>query len=132
MTRHDDYATGQASYDLRKFRGKGPDHKPVRTCRYHVPPDAARTIVALLALRRPVIAPIRAGSAASASAANPKTWTTVDRGYEDLGIGVQTLFLHAGIVPRPASAGQHCVDQRNAPSWSAVIVLRAICRAGRL
>jgi hypothetical protein len=116
MTRDDEYTTRQASYGLRKLRGKGPDHKPGRTRRYHVPPDTARTIAALLALRRHVIAPILAGIGSLRIGREPKTWTTVGRGYEDLGFGVQTLFLHAGIAPRPASARRHCVDQRNAPS----------------
>ncbi len=79
-------------------------------------PDAARTIAALLALRGHVIAPILAGIGSPRIGREPKTWTTVDRGYEDLGIGLQTLFLHVGIAPRPASARQQCVDQRNAPS----------------
>jgi hypothetical protein len=39
-----------------------------------------------------------------------------DRGYENLGIGVQTLFLHVGIAPRPASARQHCVDRETHPA----------------
>jgi hypothetical protein len=61
LTRNDGYTTRQASYDLRKLRGKGLADKPGRTRRYHVPPQAARTIAALLALRDHVIAPILAG-----------------------------------------------------------------------
>jgi len=34
----------------------------------------------------------------------PKTWTPVDRDYENLRIGMQTLFRHAGIETRPAAA----------------------------
>jgi hypothetical protein len=45
---------------------------------------------------------------------------------------VQTLFLHVGIVPWPASARQHCADQGNAPSWPAVIVLRDLSRRSPL
>lgn len=45
----------------RELRGKGLAVKPGSTRRYHIPPEAARTIAALLALRGHVIAPIMAG-----------------------------------------------------------------------
>ena len=61
MTGHDGYTIRQAAYDLRKLRGKHLTVKPGRTRRYHVPPEAARTIAALLTLRDHVIAPILAG-----------------------------------------------------------------------
>ncbi|MGH3183945.1 MAG: hypothetical protein ACRDOE_18870, partial [Streptosporangiaceae bacterium] len=61
ITRKDDYTTRQAAYDLRKLRGKRLIDKPSRTRRYHVPPDGARTIAALLTLREHIIAPILAG-----------------------------------------------------------------------
>ena len=66
-----DYTTRQASYDLRKIRGKHLVDKPGRTRRYHVLPDAARTIAALLTLRDQVIAPIIAGVRSPDGAANP-------------------------------------------------------------
>src|SRR5215472_12927559 len=50
LTRYDGCTTRQAAYDLRKLRAKGLADKPGRTRRCHVPPDAARTIAALLAL----------------------------------------------------------------------------------
>jgi len=104
LTRHDGYTTRQAAYDLRKLRGKGLADKPVRTRRYHVPPDAARAIAALLALRDHVIAPILAGVRSPRMGRKPKTWTPVDRDYENLRIGMQTLFRHVGIETRPAAA----------------------------
>ena len=61
MTGQDSYTIRQAAYDLRKLRGKNLVVKPGRTRRYQVPPDAARTITALLTLRDHVIAPILAG-----------------------------------------------------------------------
>jgi hypothetical protein len=104
LTRHDGYTTRQAAYDLRKLRGKGLADKPGRTRRYHVPPDAARTTAALLALRDHVIAPILAGVRSPRIGRKPTTWTPVDRDYENLRIGMQTLFLHVGIATRPAAA----------------------------
>jgi hypothetical protein len=61
ITGHDGYTTRQAAYDLRKLRGKQLISKVGRTRRYHVPPDGARTIAALLTLRDHVIAPILVG-----------------------------------------------------------------------
>jgi hypothetical protein len=34
----------------------------------------------------------------------PKTWTAVDRDYENLRIGMQALFQHVGIDTLPAAA----------------------------
>jgi hypothetical protein len=51
MTGQAGYTIRQGAYDLRKLRGKGLAVKPGRTRRYHIPPEAARTIAALLALR---------------------------------------------------------------------------------
>jgi hypothetical protein len=67
MNGQSSYTSRQAAYDLRKLRGKGLAVKPARTRRYRIPPDAARTIAALLALRDHAIA---RGPAADA---NPRT-----------------------------------------------------------
>jgi hypothetical protein len=68
-----DYNIRQAGYHLRKLRGKQLVAKPGRTRRYTVPPLAARTIAALLALRDQVIAPSSPGSVARRWDANPRT-----------------------------------------------------------
>ncbi|MGI8451659.1 MAG: AAA family ATPase [Streptosporangiaceae bacterium] len=97
------YTIRQGSYDLRKLRGKGLAVKPARTRRYHIPPDAARTIAALLALRDHVIAPIIAGIRSPRRGRKPATWTRIDRDYEALRIGMQGLFNDLGIAT-PATA----------------------------
>jgi thiolase-like protein len=61
MTGHAGYTIRQASYDLRKLRGKGLAVKPAATRRYHIPPEQARTIAALLTLRAQVTAPMLVG-----------------------------------------------------------------------
>jgi hypothetical protein len=104
ITGHDGYTTRQSAYDLRKLRGKQLIDKPGRTRRYSVPPDGARIISALLTLRDHVIAPILAGVRSPRMGRKPKTWTTVDRDYENLRIGMQTLFQHIGIQTQPAAA----------------------------
>ncbi len=55
------YTIRQSAYDLRKLRGKNLAVKPGNSRRYQIPPDAARTIAALLVLRDQVISPIIAG-----------------------------------------------------------------------
>ena len=98
MTGQQDYTVRQAGYDLRKLRGKGLVARLGRTRRYHVPPLAARTITALLALRDQVIAPILAGiRSPQRRGRKPASWTAVDRDYENLRIGMQSLFQHLGI-----------------------------------
>jgi hypothetical protein len=98
MAGHNGYTTRQAAYDLRKFRGKGLVAKPGRTRRYQVPPPAARTIAALLALRDQVINPILAGIHSPRRGRKPATWTRIDRDYETLRIGMQNLFHDLGIT----------------------------------
>jgi len=98
------YTIRQAAYDLRKLRGKNLVVKPGRSRRYHVPPAAARTIAALLALRDQVIAPIIAGVRSPRMGRKPAHWTRIDRDYENLRIGMQTLFHHLGITPAAAAA----------------------------
>jgi len=98
MTGKAGYTIRQAAYDLRKLRGKGLAVKPGKTRRYHIPPRAARTIAALLTIRDQVIAPILAGVRSPRLGRKPAVWTRVDRDYETLRIGMQTLFHDLGIT----------------------------------
>jgi len=98
MTGQHDYTVRQAAYDLRKLRGKRLVDKPGRSRRYHLPAPAARTIAAMLSLRDQVIAPILAGVRSPRMGRKPSHWTPVDRDYETLRIGMQTLFGHLGIA----------------------------------
>ena len=99
MTGHAGYTTRQAAYDLRKLRGKSLVARPGRSRRYQTPPEAARTIAALLALRDQVIAPILAGVRSPRPGRRPAHWTLIDRDYETLRIAMQTLFRDLGITP---------------------------------
>ena len=98
------YTIRQATYDLRKLRGKHLIAKPGQSRRYLVPPTAARTIAALLALRDQVIGPILAGVRSPRLGRKPTHWTRVDRDYETLRIGMQTLFHDLGITAGTAAA----------------------------
>jgi len=98
------YTIRQAAYDLRKLPGKHLVDKPGRTRRYHVPEQAARTIAALLTLRDQVIGPILAGVRSPRRGRKPSQWTAIDRDYETLRIGMQTLFHDLGITASSAAA----------------------------
>jgi hypothetical protein len=98
------YTIRQAAYDLRKLRGKHLIAKPGQSRRYLVPPPPARTIAALLALRDQVIGPILAGVRSPRLGRKPAHWTAVDRDYETLRIGMQTLFADLGITTSSAAA----------------------------
>jgi hypothetical protein len=99
-----DYTIRQAAYDLRKLRGKHLVVKPGRTRRYQVPPQPARTIAGLLTLRDHVIAPILAGVRSPRMGRKPTHWTTIDRDYENLRIGMQTLFHDLAITTGRSAA----------------------------
>lgn len=113
------YTVRQAAYDLRKLRGKQLVAKPGRSRRYHVPPEAARTITALLVLRDHVIAPIVAGVRSPPLGRKPAQWTAVDRDYEAIRITMHRLFDHVGIESalQRSRHRQQVVDlRRQAPS----------------
>jgi hypothetical protein len=103
MTGQTAYTTRQAAYDLRKLRGKQLVDKPGRTRRYHVPPDAARTITALLTLRDQVVGPILSGVRSPRRGRKPASWTPIDRHYETLRIDMQNLFHDLGLTVSAAA-----------------------------
>ena len=104
ITGHDGYTIRQAAYDLRKLRGKQLVDKPGRTRRYHVPPTAARTITRLAHPPRPRHRPYPRRRPQPPHGTQARIWTAVDRDYETLRIGMQTLFQHVGIETQPAAA----------------------------
>jgi hypothetical protein len=97
MTGETDYRVRQAAYDLRKLCAKGLVARPEHSRRYQVPAQAARTITALSVLREHVVSPILTGLRSPRQGRKPSAWTRVDRDYESLRIGMQTLFGDLGI-----------------------------------
>jgi hypothetical protein len=93
-----DYTARQAAYDLKKLRGKDLVVKPGRSRRYHAPPQALRTITALLVLREQVIRPILAGVRVPSRGRKPATWTRTDQHYETLRRDMKALFDDLGIA----------------------------------
>ncbi len=104
MAGDDDYRVRQAAYDLRKLRAKSLVEKPEHSRRYVVPPDAARMITALSTLREQVLNPILSGVRSPRQGRKPANWTQVDRDYESLRVGMQTLFSDLGITTPVACA----------------------------
>jgi hypothetical protein len=102
ITETDTYSTRQAAYDIRKLRGHNLVTKIGRSHRYHVPAQAARTIVAILTLRDQVISPIIAGVRVPRRGRPPATWTTIDRDYEALRRNMHTLFDHLALNTKAA------------------------------
>jgi hypothetical protein len=96
MTGHD-YTPRQAAYDLRKLRAKQLVVKPGRSRRYHVPPDAIRTITGLTALREHVLAPILAGIR-SAPPVRRRPSDPLQRDYLALRADMETLLNDLGIT----------------------------------
>ena len=94
MNQRADYPHRQGAYDLRKLRGKGLAVNPGHTRRYHIPPEAARTIATLLTLRDQVIAPILAGVRSSAADSNPPTGPASTA-------TTRPSHRHGGTLPRP-------------------------------
>ena len=92
------YTTRQAAYDLKKLRGKDLVVKPGRSRRYHAPPQALRTVAALLVLREKVIEPILAGVRVPRRGRKPATWTRTDQHYETLRLGMNALLDDMGIA----------------------------------
>jgi hypothetical protein len=103
MTGQTGYTTRQAAYDLRKLRAKNLIVKPGRSRRYHLPPQPARIITALLTLREPVISPILAGIQSPRRGRKPAHWTSIDRDHETLRTQIQTPFHHLGITTTGAA-----------------------------
>lgn len=124
-----DYSIRQATYDLRKIRGKQLIHKAGRTRRYHVPPDAARTFTALLTLREHVIAPILAGVRSPRLGRKPASWTSIDRAYEQLRINMTPCSTTSASPPPVRPHRQHFVDAVSASAYPSTAVIPAAQRS---
>ncbi len=97
---HIGYSLRQATYGLRKLRGKRLD-KPGRTRRYHVPPLAHHRRPAHPA--RPAHRPDPRRGAQPRMGHKPAHWARVDRDYERIRLDMQTLFNDLAIETRLAA-----------------------------
>ena len=92
------YGVRQASYDLKKLRGKHLVLRATPTRRYTTSPDGVRTMTTLLVLRDRVIRPLLAGIRTRRVGRKPATWTLIDRHYETLRSDMRALFHELGVA----------------------------------
>jgi hypothetical protein len=89
---------------VRKLRSKDLLIKPGRSRRYQVPHEPPAPSPACSPLRDQVISPILAGVRSPRRGRKPAHCTAIDRDYETLRIGMQTLFADLGITTSSAAA----------------------------
>jgi hypothetical protein len=92
-----DYASRQATYDLKKLRGKqflrklgGRRHEPI--------PEGLRAIAALTVLRDKVIQPLVAALSRPKARLRMETTTAIDKHYHVLRVGMRDLFEDLGLA----------------------------------
>ena len=76
------YDARRAAYDSRKLCGKELVSRVANSRRYCIPPQAIRTIAALVILREKVLRPILAGVGKPKMGRKPKNWSPIDEHYE--------------------------------------------------
>ena len=86
------YKPRQASYDLKKLRGKQWVLPIGKSRSYQVTPDGLRTMTALLVLREKVLRPLLAGARSNGSEPLPGRSTPLDDLYRTLRTDLQNLF----------------------------------------
>jgi hypothetical protein len=86
------YDARRAAYDLRKLRGKELVSRVDDSRRYRIPPQAIRTIAALVILREKVLRPILAGVGKPKMGRKPKNWSSIDEHYEAIRQHMFTLM----------------------------------------
>jgi hypothetical protein len=91
------YTARQASYDLRKLRGKQLIDLPPGTRRYQLPARSARIVTALLTLRDHVIAPLLTAAGTPAPGPRPAHPSRIDDDYAMLRNAMHYLFQDLGI-----------------------------------
>jgi len=95
------YKPRQASYDLKKLRGKQWVQPIAKSRSYQVAPDGLRTMTALLVLREKVLRPLLAAARFNGSEPLPGRSTPLDDLYRSLRADLQNLFGLIGISLQP-------------------------------
>ena len=92
------YDARRAAYDIRKLRGKDLIRKIPNSRRYTIPPQAIRTIAALVILCEKVLRPILAGVGKPKLGRKPSNWSALDQHYELIRQDMFTLMHDLGIA----------------------------------
>jgi hypothetical protein len=92
------YGRHQASYDLKKFRGKDMVRRLARKQRYEPLPQGLKALAALLVLRDKVIQPLLAAALQTRPPRGAQNPTALDHHYDALRLGMRGLFHELGIA----------------------------------
>jgi hypothetical protein len=92
------YRPRQASYDLKKFRGKQMVVRIGNTRRYEVLPDALMALSALVLLQNKIIKPVLASVAQPALMSEPSDSTVLDQRYETLRRDMLAMLREVGFA----------------------------------
>lgn len=92
------YNSRQASYDLKKFRGKNLVERIDHSQRYMSSPDALRAMVAFIALQNKVLLPLLANAGKRTRGKRPENRERIDTHYDNIQIEMQNIFNIIGIA----------------------------------
>ena len=92
------YTSRQASYDLKKLRGKGLVEKLSGTRRYLCPANGLRIMTSVVVLREQVIKPILSGAVTRRRGRPPKNRDPLDLHYQALRDAMERLFHELGLA----------------------------------
>lgn len=92
------YSLRQASYDLKKLRGKRLVCLIAHSRRYEATGDGLRAMTGCLILREKVLRPLLANTGQRKRGRKPKTGCTIDTHYENIQIELQKIFKIIGIA----------------------------------
>jgi len=92
------YHSRQASYDLKKLRGKDLVRRIKHSQRYEASPEGLRAITAFVVLREKVLNPLLAGAIGGNFGRKPKNQSQIDVHYENVRNEMQNIFEIMGIA----------------------------------
>jgi hypothetical protein len=93
-----DYSSRQATYDLKKLRGKQMVQRIEKSHRYRAVPDGIRVLTALLVLRDKVLRPLLATAQPLESSRGAQNPAALDQHYEIIRTEMQGVFQQLGIA----------------------------------
>ena len=92
------YTLRQASYDLKKLRGKGLVRLIDHSRRYEATGDGLRAMTAFLILRQKILKPLLANACQRRRGPKPKRCCAIETHYENVQIEIQKIFKIIGIA----------------------------------
>jgi hypothetical protein len=93
-----DYHARQASYDLKKLRGKDLVRHIKHSQRYETSPEGLRAMTGFIVLREKVLNPLLAGAMVRKPGPKPKNRSQIDVHYENIRSEMQNIFEIIGIA----------------------------------